>query len=109
MRIILASSFVPFIHGGARFIVEWLETKLCERGHEVERFYLPFVDNSDLLEQIAAYRLLDLSSHGDVLVAFRPPAHVLRHPNKVLWFIHHLRAFYDLAGTPYQGYPETEA
>ena len=30
MRIVLASSFVPFINGGGRFIVEWLEQKLIE-------------------------------------------------------------------------------
>ncbi len=41
MRICLVSSFVPFINGGGRFIVEWLEQKLREHGHEVERFYLP--------------------------------------------------------------------
>ncbi|MDO9245520.1 MAG: glycosyl transferase family 1, partial [Phenylobacterium sp.] len=35
MKIVLASSFVPFINGGARFIVEWLEEKLLEHGHEV--------------------------------------------------------------------------
>ena len=46
MRICLVSSYVPFINGGARFIVEWLEEKLREHGHEVERFYLPFIDSA---------------------------------------------------------------
>jgi glycosyltransferase involved in cell wall biosynthesis len=108
MKIVLASSYVPFVRGGARFIVEWLETKLREHGHEVERFYLPFIDSpSDLLNQIAAYRLMDLSESADRLIAFRPPSHVLRHPNKVLWFIHHIRTFYDLWGTRYQAVPNT--
>jgi glycosyltransferase involved in cell wall biosynthesis len=102
MKIVLASTYVPFIKGGGRFIVDWLEDKLVEHGHEVERFLLPFTDHPDrLLEQIAAFRLMDLSDAGDRLVAFRPPAYVLKHPHKVLWFIHHIRAFYDLWGTEY--------
>ncbi len=106
MKIVLASSFVPFINGGARFIVEWLEEQLLEHGHEVERFYLPFIETPhDLLDQVAAFRLMDLSQAGDRLIAFRPPSYVLRHPNKVLWFIHHIRTFYDLWGQPHSPPP----
>ena len=39
MRVLITSSFVPFINGGGRFIVEWLEDKLREYGHEVEKIY----------------------------------------------------------------------
>ncbi len=102
MRIILASTFVPFINGGARFIVEWLEEKLTAHGHEVERFYFPFIETpDDLLNQTAALRLIDLTQSCDRLIAFRPPAHVLRHPRKFLWFIHHIRAYYDLWDSEY--------
>lgn len=108
MKIILASTFVPFVNGGARFIVEWLQTKLQEYGHEVERFYLPFDDRPDrLLDQIASLRLMDLTERGDRLITFRPPAHSLRHPNKVVWFIHHIRGYYDLADTPHQSFAPT--
>ena len=107
MRIVLASSFVPFVNGGGRFIVEWLEQKLLERGHRVERFYIPFVDRpEDLFDQILAYRLIDLADSCDRLIAFRPPSYVLCHPNKVLWFIHHIRAFYDLWDSPYRLVPD---
>ena len=103
MKIALVSSVVPFINGGARFIVEWLEHHLKARGHQVERFYLPFVDRPhDLLSQIAAYRMIDLSNSADRIICFRPPAYVLPHPNKVLWFIHHIRVFYDLWDSPYR-------
>ncbi len=109
MRFVLASTFVPFVNGGARFIVEWLEQKLLEHGHEVERFYLPFVETPDsLMTQVAALRLIDLSDAGDRLIAFRPPAHVLRHPHKILWFIHHIRAYYDLWDSEF-GPPPTPA
>lgn len=108
MRIILASSFVPFINGGARFIVEWLERHLLEHGHQVERFYLPFVEHPDhILEQMLAYRLMDLEEKSDLLVTFRPPSYAIRHPRKVVWFIHHIRPFYDLAEAGHRGYPDT--
>src|SRR5262245_12361074 len=107
MKIVVASSFVPFVHGGGRFIVDWLELKLREYGHQVERFYLPFIDRpQDLFDQILAFRLVDVSSACDRLIAIRPPAHVLPHPNKVLWFIHHIRSFYDLWDSPYRFVPD---
>ncbi len=110
MRICLVSSYVPFINGGARFIVEWLEQKLREHGHDVERFYLPFDDGpSHLLDQIAAFRLMDLAGSSDRMIAFRPPSYVLPHPNKVLWFIHHIRVYYDLWDTAYRPVPDAPA
>ena len=107
MKIVIASSFVPFVNGGGRFIVEWLEQKLVEYGHQVEKFYLPFVDRpDDLFDQILAFRLIDLSSACDRLIAIRTPAHVLPHPNKVVWFIHHIRSLYDLWDSPYRFVPD---
>ena len=108
MKVVIASSFVPFVKGGSRFIVEWLEQKLVEYGHQVERFYLPFVDRpDDLFDQILAFRLIDLSSSCDRLIAIRPPAHVLPHPNKILWFIHHIRGLYDLWDSPHRLVPDS--
>jgi glycosyltransferase involved in cell wall biosynthesis len=106
MKIALCSSFVPFIHGGYRNIVEWLEPHLREAGHQVERIYLPEVDAPDLLfRQMAAYRWIDLTS-ADRIICFRPQAHLIPHPQKIVWFIHHVRAFYDLWDTPYRGFPD---
>lgn len=107
MKIVLCSSFVPFINGGYRNIIEWLEVMLQEAGHQVERIYLPQVDVPDLLfQQMAAYRWVDLTSSADRVICFRPPAHLIPHPHKILWFIHHIRAFYDLWDSPYRGYPD---
>ena len=107
MKIVVASSFVPFVHGGGQFIVDWLEQTLIEHGHDVERFYLPFVDRpEDLFDQIFAFRLIDVSASCDRLIAIRPPAHVIPHPNKVLWFIHHIRSLYDLWDSPYRFVPD---
>ena len=93
MRLVLFSSYVPFVQGGGRFIVEWLAEKLLERDHQVERVYLPFSDDpKDLLWQMTAFRLVKIDG-ADRVICFRPPAHLLQHSNKVLWFIHHLRGF----------------
>lgn len=110
MKIALCSSFVPFVDGGGRFIVEWLERKLLEHGHEVERIYLPFVeDPRDMFAQMVAYRLIDLTESCDRLIAFRPPSYMLRHPCKILWFIHHFRFYYDLWDTEYRPVPDNIA
>jgi glycosyltransferase involved in cell wall biosynthesis len=103
----LCSSFVPFVNGGARNIVEWLESMLQEAGHQVEHIYLPQVDTPDLLfQQMAAYRWVDLAASADRVICFRPPAHLIPHPHKILWFIHHIRVFYDLWDSPYRGFPD---
>ncbi len=108
MKVVVASTFVPFVDGGASFIVDWLERMLLRRGHEVETFRIPFDSRyPELLDQMLALRLLDVSGHGDRLIAIRTPSYLLRHPAKVLWFIHHHRGAYDLWGTPYQDIPDT--
>jgi glycosyltransferase involved in cell wall biosynthesis len=106
MKIALCSSFVPFIFGGARNIVEWLESMLKLHGHQVEHIYLPAIDTPDsLMPQILAYRWLRIEN-ADRIICFRPPAYLIPHPNKVLWFIHHIRAFYDLWDTQYRNFPD---
>jgi glycosyltransferase involved in cell wall biosynthesis len=107
MRVALCSSFVPFLKGGAKNIVEWLESALQEAGHQVERIYLPAIYTVDsIFCQMMAYRWIDLTESVDRIICFRPPAHLIPHPEKVLWFIHHLRAFYDLWDSYYRGFPD---
>lgn len=102
MRIGLVSSAVPLIDGGGRFIVEWLREKLEERGHRVETVFVPSTENPDtVLQQMTAFRLMRLEHYFERVITFRPPAHVVRHPRKVVWFIHHMRIFYDLWGSEY--------
>jgi len=108
MRIIIASTIVPFVEGGARLMADWLGETLRTQGHQVEILELPFSSRwEEVLEQMLAFRLMDLSQHGDLLIAIRPPSYLLRHPNKVLWFIHHHRGAYDLWGTRYQDLPSS--
>lgn len=108
MRIILATSVTPWVQGGSTQIVTWLHRKLVEAGHSVDCFEFP-IDESypALLDQGLALRLIEFAPGGDRLITIRTPSHLLRHCNKVSWFIHHYRSAYDLWGTPYQAIPGT--
>lgn len=106
MKIALCSSYVPFVSGGYRNIVDWLEPVLTDAGHQVEKIYLPEVDAADsLFQQMMAFRWIDLKM-ADRIICFRPQAHLIPHPQKILWFIHHVRAFYDLWDSRYRGIPD---
>ena len=108
MKIIIATSAVPFVEGGSTYIVKWLAQKMREAGHEVELFEFPFQENYvEMLDQMLALRLLDLTEHGDRLITVRSPSHLLKHPAKVVWFTSHYREAYDLWGTQYQGIPDS--
>ena len=108
MKIALCSSYVPFVNGGYRNIVDWLELVLREKGHEVEKIYLPQVDEPNaIFGQMMAYRWVGLET-ADRIICFRPPAHLIPHPQKVLWFIHHIRAFYDLWDSSYRHFAESD-
>jgi glycosyltransferase involved in cell wall biosynthesis len=96
MKIAICSTIVPFIYGGGRNIVEWLALKLREYGHTVEIVNLPQIDDPKILiHQIIGYRFIDLSA-ADRVICIRPHSYFIPHPNKIIWFIHHFRIFYDL-------------
>jgi glycosyltransferase involved in cell wall biosynthesis len=106
MKIALCSSFVPFVSGGYRNIVEWLQVMLEEQGHQVEKIYLPENDAPDVLfQQMMAYRWVDLEA-ADRIICFRPQAHLIPHPHKIVWFIHHIRIYYDLWQSAYRWFPD---
>jgi len=108
MKVLIATSVTPFVEGGATYIVDSLNQQLEARGHETEILRFPLSERyPELLDQLLAFRLLDLSQHGDRLICIRTPAHLLKHPGKAVWFIHHFRGAYDLWGTKYQGIPNT--
>lgn len=109
MKIIIASTHVPFIKGGGTMIVEDLAQACRERSHEVEIVSFPFLSKWDEMEeQMLALRLYDLSQLGDRLICIRTPSYLLNHPHKSVWFIHHHRGAYDLWGTQYQDIPNSK-
>ena len=102
MKIGIVSTAVPLVQGGGRFIVDWLHEKLQERGYASEIIYIPSTDEpKHILPQMAAMRMMKLDEYFDRVITLRPPAHVVQHPHKIVWFIHHIRVFYDLWQTPY--------
>ena len=108
MKLGIVTSDMPFSPGGARLMAEWLQLKLQEQGHDVAPVALPFTDETDfILPQMNAFRLIELDASFDRVITLRPPAHVVRHRRKVVWFIHHLRAFYDLWDTAFRPFPDT--
>jgi glycosyltransferase involved in cell wall biosynthesis len=113
MRIIVAEARVPFARDGAQLHVQSLVTQLRLRGHDAESVALPFHGRKDeLLHEAAAWRMLNLSTSNartiDVLIATRFPTWFARHPRKVVWLIHQHRAAYDLFGTPYSDFTDSE-
>lgn len=108
MKVLIASTVVPFLEGGGTFIIDWLETMLRRHGHAVETLRIPTVSHTpSLLDQMLALRLMDVGTNADRLICIRPPSHLLQHPNKVLWFIHHHRPVYDMWASPHRDVPDT--
>lgn len=113
MRVLIASTYVPFIKGGATKIVDDLHQELTARGFESDRVFIPFSSLwTEVSRQTVAMRLLDLTescgNRIDRLITIRYPSYALRHPNKVAWFIHHHREAFDLWDTPYSSIPKTD-
>jgi glycosyltransferase involved in cell wall biosynthesis len=108
MRILIVSTIVPFIEGGGTFIVDWLHNVLRNSGHETDVIKIPFHSYPPaMIKQMLSLRLFDVSDYADLLIAIRTPSYLMKHPNKVLWFIHHHRGAYDLWDTPFQDIPNT--
>lgn len=61
-----------------------------------------------MLAEMVGFRMMDLENICDMVICCRPPAHVIKHSRKVLWFIHHERIFYDLWDSEYNPIPKTD-
>jgi glycosyltransferase involved in cell wall biosynthesis len=112
--VLVCEAQVPFVHGGAELLVRGLLAELTRRGYRAEKVSVPFkwYPKEELLAQVAAWRLLDLSEANgvriDAVIATKFPTYFVRHPNKVTWLLHQYRAIYDLCGTPYSDFADTE-
>jgi glycosyltransferase involved in cell wall biosynthesis len=110
MRIVICTMQVPFLRGGAEFLVESLQQELVSRGHQVEVVQMPlnWQDKAGLLKGYLAWRMLDLKmvegQKVDLLIATKFPSFVIPHDNKVTWLIQQFRQVYDLYGTEYSPY-----
>ncbi len=106
MRILIATTHVPFIRGGAEAHAEGLRDALIAEGHEAEIVALPFkwYPPERILDHMLACRLMDLSEVAgtpvDLLIGLKFPAYLIPHPNKVLWILHQFRTAYELWDHP---------
>ena len=108
MKIGIVSSIVPHIKGGYRDFVEQLAPKLEKAGHKVEKIWLPFSgDPETMFAEMIGFRMMRLENICDMVICCRSPAHVIKHPRKVIWFIHHERIFYDMWDSEYNKIPKT--
>ena len=114
-RIVVCEAQIPFVRGGAEYLVRTLVAELRRHGYDAELVSLPFkwYPKEELLAHAAAWHLIDLSeSCGqsiDLVIASKFPTYFVRHPNKVTWLLHQYRAAYDLCGTPYSEFEHTES
>ncbi len=109
MKILIASTIVPFVNGGSNIMNEWLMQKLQEYGHEANLVKIPFSsDYKEMLPQMIGLRLYHLEDLCDRLICIRMPSYLLKHDQKYLWFIHHYREIYDLWGTELDGIPKND-
>ncbi len=101
MRILIATTQVPFVRGGAEILADGLQSALERAGHHVEivRFPFKWYPADAIPAQILAARLMDLSAFSgttiDRVIGLKFPAYLIPHPNKVLWILHQHRAAYD--------------
>jgi glycosyltransferase involved in cell wall biosynthesis len=105
-RILICTAQVPFVRGGAEYLVEGLRDALRERGHSVDVVAVPYQWHpvERIPESALAWRMLDLAVVNgepvDLVIGTKFPSYLVRHPNKVLWLVHQHRQAYDWYGTP---------
>lgn len=113
-RIIVCEAQVPFVRGGAEYLVRTLVHQLQRHGFAAELVSVPFkwYPKGEILAHAAAWRLIDLSeSNGesiDLVIASKFPTYFVRHPNKVTWLVHQHRAAYELCGTAFSDFDHNE-
>lgn len=106
MRILIANTQVPFVHGGAEIHAEALRQALVKAGHEADLVRIPFkwYPPEKIFDHLLACRLLDLTESSgapvDRLIGLKFPAYHIPHPNKVLWVLHQYRSAFDLWKQP---------
>lgn len=103
-RVLIATTQVPFVRGGAELHAEGLLEALRAGGCQAEIVTVPFkwYPPQRLLDGMLACRLYDMTEYNgariDLLIGLKFPAYLIPHPRKVLWILHQHRAAYDLWG-----------
>ena len=101
LRVLVATSDVPFVEGGHRVIARSLVAALQQAGHQAELFTCPQNRFGRQLSAYLATWLTDVGLTGDGrpvdrVISLRFPSFALRHPAHVVWLNHRMREYYDL-------------
>ncbi|MGC8786057.1 MAG: glycosyltransferase family 4 protein [Anaerolineae bacterium] len=113
-NILICTSQVPLSYGGTEILVQCLRQALLKRGFQVDVVSIPFrhYPNREILKGHLVWRLLDLTeSDGqkvDMIIATKFPSYLAQHPNKVTWLVHQFRQAYDLVGTEFSPFTNSE-
>jgi glycosyltransferase involved in cell wall biosynthesis len=113
-RILICAAQAPFINGGAEMLVLSLQRELARRGFLADVAQVPFkwYPPEEIVRQALAWRLLDVTeSNGakiDLVIATKFPTFLAEHPGKIAWIFHQHREVYDLFGTEYCSFTDSE-
>jgi len=100
MRIVVATSDVPFVTGGHLTLARSTVQALIDCGHQAAMLLTPQNRFGKLGRAYAATRCYDISSDGlgrkiDQVITLRFPSYALKHFRHVCWLNHRMREFYD--------------
>ncbi|MBN1224291.1 MAG: glycosyltransferase family 4 protein [Candidatus Aminicenantes bacterium] len=100
MRIIVATSDVPFIEGGHLTIAQSTVRALNEYGHQAEMVLTPQNRFGRQVQAYIANRCYDLAEDGlgrkiQQVISLRFPSYAVKHPRHVCWLNHRMREYYD--------------
>ncbi len=101
MKVLIATSDVPFVEGGHIVIAKELVSAINEYGFKAELLLTPQNRFSKIFSAYISTRLIDAEEDGigdkiDKLISFRYPSYALKHPNHTVWINHRMREYYDL-------------
>jgi glycosyltransferase involved in cell wall biosynthesis len=109
MKLLVVTSSVPFIRGGAEILADNLRDSLAAAGHEAALVSIPFkhYPPQRIPDHMLACRLLDLTEtcgvRIDRIIGLKFPSYLIPHPNKVIWLLHQHRTAYELWDHPRAG------
>lgn len=90
MKVVIATCVTPLVESRGSLVANALEGALVGLGHEVENIRLPFAPGyPHSLDQRFAFRLIDVRTLSERLIAIDTPAALLRHPSKTVWVTSH--------------------
>ena len=106
MRVLIATTQVPFVRGGAEMLAEHLQSAIENAGHAAEIVALPFkwYPPDRILDHMLAARLMKIDTSfgitNDLMIGLKFPAYLIPHPNKVMWLLHQYRSAYECWSSP---------